>query len=407
MRTTSLATSILALVALSLASGCRDEITGIRPNAANQALVSPYFTPYIPVSYLTTFVEITAGDNHTCARQYGGNLYCWGSNSLSQIGTGESDPLGQPTPTLCGGATKCVIAPTYIMGGVREVAAGDRHTCDINSSGAAYCWGYGWAVGTGIAPYKDEPLPAPVLGNLTFSKLAGGSQTTCGISSGNVYCWGEKLWKGSGSFYPGTTLVWGNGTTVDVAVGDVHACFLTDSGGVRQAHCWGWNQYGATGEDPALSQYTVLSTPFGSSVSRLVAARSTTCVDQQSGYVDCVGAGAGSYVAQRASQVQWINWYLGIIVPVQLHGVSTRSDRACALDANGAAYCWGGGSSIVSPVPGGHTFRAIAVGANHACAIGTDNIIYCWGDGSQGQLGTGLYSDQSSVPKPTAPLRAH
>src|SRR5690242_2286853 len=176
MRTTSLTTTILALLALSLASGCRDDVTGLRPNDLNHVLVNPGPMPYIPISLWTTFVEITAGHDHTCARQYGGNVYCWGANGISQIGTGESDPLGQPTPTLCGGTMPCVIAPTYVMGGARQVAAGAAHTCAINSTGAAYCWGNTWAVGTGVPPWKDQALPAPILGNLSFSRVAGGSQ---------------------------------------------------------------------------------------------------------------------------------------------------------------------------------------------------------------------------------------
>ena len=62
-------------------------------------------------------------------------------------------------------------------------------------------------------------------------------------------------------------------------------------------------------------------------------------------------------------------------------------------------------SAYAVRVAGGHYFRAIAAGMQHTCAIGTDNVIYCWGTGSYAQLGTGIQSDVSLVPKPTAPLR--
>jgi alpha-tubulin suppressor-like RCC1 family protein len=83
-----------------------------------------------------------------------------------------------------------------------------------------------------------------------------------------------------------------------------------------------------------------------------------------------------------------------------LHGVSTGSNHACALDASNRAQCWGNGywgqlgnsasNVFASPqaVAGGRSYRAIANGTLHTCAIGTDNHIYCWGNNHYGQLGT-------------------
>src|SRR5689334_6315531 len=157
MRTTSLGISILAFVGVSLATGCKNELTGLKPTPPQDAsrAIATGIVLFPPWRW-TQFVEITAGYAHTCARQYGGDLYCWGSNGLGQIGLGESDPLGQPTPTPCASGAPCVTAPTLVMGGVSQVTAGDAHTCAINTSADAYCWGNMWAGITAHWPY-DQP----------------------------------------------------------------------------------------------------------------------------------------------------------------------------------------------------------------------------------------------------------
>src|SRR4029077_6704617 len=86
----------------------------------------------IPIQNPTDLVGITAGMHHSCARQRGGNVYCWGWNINGQIGTGESDPFGQPGGRLCQG-DPCVIAPTFAVNAT-QVSAGGSSTCALNSA---------------------------------------------------------------------------------------------------------------------------------------------------------------------------------------------------------------------------------------------------------------------------------
>jgi alpha-tubulin suppressor-like RCC1 family protein len=128
-----------------------------------------------------------------------------------------------------------------------------------------------------------------------------------------------------------------------------------------------------------------------------------TCADLANGTVQCFGLNdrgqLGSGATVTATPVpQTVGGGMA------LHGVSTGSEHACALDPSGAAFCWGinnraqlgnGGGGVDSSVPvavspaadGNTTYRAIAAGGEHTCAIGTNNHIYCWGDNAWGQQG--------------------
>ncbi len=82
--------------------------------------------------------------------------------------------------------------------------------------------------------------------------------------------------------------------------------------------------------------------------------------------------------------------------------------HGCLLDLDGKAYCWGNnfygqlgdstlgdnGSGVPVPVSGGFTFTSIAVGRNydgHTCALDANGAAYCWGANYYGQLGVGTF----------------
>ena len=84
--------------------------------------------------------------------------------------------------------------------------------------------------------------------------------------------------------------------------------------------------------------------------------------------------------------------------------------HACAVQGDGAVYCWGDDSSGQLgqgfPVPYREmpllvSFRTtvpaagLACGAAHSCARLRDGRVYCWGANEEGQLGNGAYTLRS------------
>ncbi len=72
---------------------------------------------------------VTVGGDHTCALQQSGDAYCWGSNQSGQLGIDRLD-------TLCGSGDAhfgCSTSPQQVQPGLRfiQISAGARHTCAI------------------------------------------------------------------------------------------------------------------------------------------------------------------------------------------------------------------------------------------------------------------------------------
>ncbi len=85
-----------------------------------------------------------------------------------------------------------------------------------------------------------------------------------------------------------------------------------------------------------------------------------------------------------------------------LKAIASGGDITCALTTSGDAYCWGVWAqtvigAVTPPVPaltptlisGGHTFTSITAGYFFACGLDATGAAWCWGNNEFGQLGTG------------------
>ena len=140
------------------------------------------------------FTTVEAGAYHTCALTAEGTAYCWGGGSL--LG-------GAATPDLCGSAA-CARTPVAVPGRrFTALAVGRQHTCGLDPSGAAYCWGFNFLGETGSSRFSESSAShTRVPGTVAFATIAAGDRYTCALTAeGALYCW-EWLTRGSS---PGQT----------------------------------------------------------------------------------------------------------------------------------------------------------------------------------------------------------
>jgi alpha-tubulin suppressor-like RCC1 family protein len=205
---------------------------------------------------------VVAGGSHTCAfprfnpTDSANTLrpWCWGANGSGQLGN-RTASIDSTIPRGIDMTGLTMVWDTT------SLVAGSAHTCALDRSGAAYCWGangYG-QLGGGSTLVRDS-MPMAVAGGLTFSKLYAGEYHTCGITTtGAAYCWGRNS---SGQLGDGTTtkssvpvLVSGGQGWRSLALGELHTCGVASPSGANSGtqagagviYCWGDNEYGQLG----------------------------------------------------------------------------------------------------------------------------------------------------------------
>jgi hypothetical protein len=93
------------------------------------------------------FTGITAGVGHTCATSTGGQGYCWGLNNLGQIGDNTLGTNRRSPVALDGGRT-------FI-----NISAGNGHTCGVTNDNQVYCWGSNVNGQLGDGTTADKQIP--------------------------------------------------------------------------------------------------------------------------------------------------------------------------------------------------------------------------------------------------------
>ena len=186
-----------------------------------------------------SLTTLSAGGAHVCALAPGGMAWCWGQDSLSQLGNGDGLTVNSTTPIPVAGNL------TFVA-----IAAGGRHTCALRADGAAYCWGDNRKGQLGAVAGAVSDVPVAVTGGLAFKMLAAGTTHTCGLTVvGAAFCWGNdstgQVGRGIGSASVGAPVaVLGGLTFQSLSADSVNTCAITTGGA---AYCWGSDDYGQLG----------------------------------------------------------------------------------------------------------------------------------------------------------------
>jgi alpha-tubulin suppressor-like RCC1 family protein len=417
----SLATALLALIALGIPNGCFPTLEtatcpdGLIPDAASDTCVapsqagaagstgaagSPATSGFSGTggsasgpggtggtnggasggsgtggSFSLEQVSLATGGSHTCVSTPS-VARCWGSNLRGQLGVGATAGLEQPNP---------VPAPVEgdELGDIRHLTVGSSHSCSLREDGRVFCWGVndigqlGSSANAGTTDANSAPRSTQGLFGIV-SQIALGGRHSCAIfEDKRIFCWGSN---NSGQLGTSTNFATENpnttptlldndvlGTIRQMALGGSHTCALREDGRVL---CWGRNYDGQLG-------------------------------------IDTTGASNSSNPAE-----------INDVDLRVVRQVATGGDHTCALREDGRVLCWGrntfgqlGVSKVTTPqstfiptlVDSSEltTVRQLALGAEHTCALREDGRVLCWGRNTSGQLGNGQNtgpSDATTVP---------
>ena len=398
---------------------------------------------------------LVAGEEHNCVITKGGDLLCWGDSTFGQLGSANSNNIGDnpgempPPKALLGGAAVAQVAPARI------------HTCALFVGGGVRCWGHPSEGALGFY-FKDEdglwaeigdeeedmPPPEVDLGGLPAVSIAAGDSHSCAaLAGGTVTCWGDntngQLGRGDTASIcddPGEKPLAGvdlGGVIVQLAASGSTTCALLEGGAVK---CWGANESGQLGRGDTESigdepgEMPPADVDLGGAAVQISVGRSQAsthvCALMANGAVRCWGA--GEYGRLGYGDQANIGDEPGEMPPadVDLGGaavqISAGGLHTCALMASGAVRCWGaaiwgqigyGSDEDLGDEPGempppdvdlGGPAVQVAAGRVHTCFLLEDGGVKCVGFAAEGQLGQGdltpLGDNPWEMPPPYVPL---
>ena len=354
------------------------------------AVLSAAETVSAPGMAVTPVISsVSAGTEHTCMVR-DASVWCTGSNSRGQLGTGSLAKTIAFSPSLMTNALLVDVAGTT--------------SCAVRTDATLWCWGTiatSLDVVTSRIVITDSPVPlqVPLLNVRTVS--VGKTHSCATQNDDSVWCWGAN-----------TRGQLGNNTRLDsvlpvrasidkvqsLDVGTEHTCAVRRTSSVW---CWGSNGYhrlGLRAKGPFLVPTYVPKVR----ATTVATGGAFTCIIALNTRVQCWGRNQYGQLARTSGPSRIAPHTTSIKKPVAL---TAGNEFACAITAAATTWCWGrnrfgqlsNGSSFASSIPQKilastkvGSMTALAAGESHACAIAnTSGAMRCWGLGLQGQLGDG------------------
>ncbi len=397
MRRSRIAASLVALVV----SGCNQNGIVTAGDAGGEG-TGRELPPLVPAQDVPipdpvpTWVQLGAGNIHSCARRSDGEVRCWGGNDRGQLGLGTSGyEAGSTTPV-----------PVLDLGASEHVSGGDDLTCAVRAGGGVSCWGSNdlGQLGAGDpGPGELATLPVPVVGlENVVAIVAGANNHACALDTpGRVHCWGGNA---SGQLGNGTnessnvpTDVVGVNDAVALAAGYAHSCALRAGGTVV---CWGVNSLGRLGNG-TLENANAPTTVLDLTDAAAIAVGAThSCAVRQNGSVVCWGENGHGELGDGT----WMGYTTSPVASLITEGaveITAGVNHSCVLREDETVACWGLNNSgqlgigltsvystnVPTPVVGLAGVRQVEAGDYHTCAVTDAGAVYCWGSNYRGQLG--------------------
>ena len=226
--------------------------------------------PDLPEDF--TYLQVSAGGDHSLALGSDGNVYAWGNNDHGQLGNGTTTERHAPVRVKTPDRSTYPDLPedfTYL-----QVSAGALHSLALGSDGNVYAWGDNGngKLGNGTTTNRYTPVRVKTPDSKTYPDLpkdftylqvsAGYWHSLAVGSDGNAWAWGDnyngQLGNNSSGSYANSSVparVRNPANPTDknqglqaaqVSAGSEHTLAVGSDG---NAYAWGWNAYGQLGND--------------------------------------------------------------------------------------------------------------------------------------------------------------
>jgi alpha-tubulin suppressor-like RCC1 family protein len=305
----------------------------------------------------------------------------------------------------------CVWDTSACVGAV-DLAPGSMQLCLLDSNGQTRCRGdnYWGALGSGLSRGIHEW--GPVVDDPHFVRLEGGFYHVCGLDGqGAMWCWGANEGGQLGNSSVVSTArpvqVYGDFVFTDMGVGIVHTCGLRTD---QRVLCWGDNSYGQLGDGsttPVAVPTADKAVAGGHVFTQVAGGGLHNCALDADGAIWCWGDNAYGQLGDATFSER--------TAPVKIESadddvfieVAAGWGQSCGLRADGQLFCWGDnrygalgdgtqqGRNVPVEVAGAHSFSAVECGLHSTCGVSAEGTGWCWG---RGPLGDGSADASALTP---------
>lgn len=130
--------------------------------------------------------RIAVGASHTCVINNDNTVWCWGSNTLGQLGVAN---------TVVALRSTVPVRSDSLPGGrvAVKIAAGTSHTCVLAQDNTVWCWGANGFGQSGSSTAKNFQ-PVQITVSTTAQGIQAGGANSCAVLTDNsLECWGRNV----------------------------------------------------------------------------------------------------------------------------------------------------------------------------------------------------------------------
>jgi len=346
-----------------------------------------------------TYTQLSNSGRSTCVVAPDGTGLCWGSNYDQYLFSDIRDAM-VTTPTK-------VTLPNNEK--IQSISAGHAYSnCALAESGRAYCWGQ-HHLGNYFTPTSRTPVLVEFPNDMRVTEVQSGATLGCATSvAGDLWCWGDIATLGTTETEPTRTPIKvsmpDGGSISSFNVGIHNTCVVTS---FANAYCWGENVSGEMGlgyitREP-FRLPTRITLPTGAVIASFTLGLHRTCALDTNGGGWCWGDNYGGSFGNNSYDDSATPQKVQVPNNEPLATLSTGWYHTCAITTGGTPWCWGsgdlgrlgtgttlGGKTFRQPLlPEGTQLTAVAAGLSTTCALDTNGNAWCWGGGTTGMNGSG------------------
>lgn len=291
------------------------------------------------VPNLNNVISISAGGQHTCALKKNGSVQCWGLNTFGQLGI----PIQVNQPRIAS------LKEIKELKNIKSISLGENHSCALDNLGDIYCWGDNSEGQLLTNQISESALPIKNNYISKISMISSGNQHICALHlKGEVFCWGDNRSGqiGNRKIQNKTivNLVQNLKNIKSIYAGGSSTCALSNSNSI---YCWGDNTFSQLGvENTIENKNAKLPVPFKVDhlleIKELSIGDNHVCGLTKNSTVICWGSNSKNNFQLGTVTKNSIH-YLPLEVPnlLDINSISAGGLHTCALKNNGTVYCWG------------------------------------------------------------------